>query len=159
MADFNPAVENLLRKEGGFAPRDNRAGSVNFGITAQFLRCIRHPKKPAELTREEAIELYRLHFWTPARCEAIRDQAAAELFFEAAVNMGLPQATRLLQRAASVEADGRIGPVTLHAVNSYQPAEFCQRFRQQALDFYEQLAASDSEYADDLKGWKARIGL
>jgi lysozyme family protein len=158
MANFDIAVEHLLRKEGGYAPRDNQAGSVNFGITEHFLRRINHPKKPKGLTREEAIRIYYFWFWIPSKAGSLFDQELAELYFEAVVNMGQKQAAILLQRAAGVEEDGIIGPLTLKAVNWTRADLLATRFRAVLLKFYEDLAARSPEYADDLAGWKARIG-
>lgn len=165
MADFHLAVSHLLRKEGGFAPSDNGAGAVNFGITKRFLALIGDHREPAALSVADATELYRQHFWEPNLCGRINDQAIAEMLFEACANMGPYQATAALQRALGLTGDaldGRMGPQTVATVNREAPRDgtLLSRFRANLFGHYQRLAEINPKlYADDLAGWKARLGL
>jgi lysozyme family protein len=48
--------------------------------------------------------------------------------FDAAVNCGTVQAALFVQRAAGVEDDGHLGPVSIAAVNAMPPDRFIRRF-------------------------------
>jgi len=171
MAEFDSAVEKLLELEGGFAPADNNAGAVNFGITQQFLRSIGRPATVEDvraLTREEAIALYREYFWDRLRIGEIRDQRVAEMLFFAAVNMGprypiryLQEALRELRRLRDVQVDGAIGPQTLSALNGLGPngtRAVVLSLKQKLQARYRDLAERNPAlYGDDLRGWLARL--
>jgi len=124
---FDQVVEFTLRHEGGLTqdPLDP-GGLTNFGISQRAFPDL----DVAALTREEAIEIYRAHYWRPLRCDELPAQVAI-LLFECGVNQGVPTATRLLQLAVGVRADGRIGPATLEAVRRHPhddlAAELCAR--------------------------------
>jgi len=169
MADFQSAVEKLLKLEGGFAAADNNAGAVNFGITQQFLRSIGRPATLEDvrtLTREEAIALYREYFWDKLRIGEIHDQRLAEMLFFAAVNMGPSRPIRYLQEALrelrrDVQVDGAIGPQTLSALNGLDVNEtkaVVLSLKQRLQARYRDLAQRNPAlYGDDLRGWLARL--
>ena len=169
MAEFDSAVEKLLKLEDGFAPADNNAGAVNFGITQQFLRSIGRPATVEDvraLTREEAIALYREYFWDRLRISEIRDQRLAEVLFFAVVNMGPSRPVRYLQQGlcelrSKVNVDGVIGPRTLAAINKLGPnqsAALLLSLKQKLLARYRELAERNPAlYGDDLRGWLARL--
>jgi hypothetical protein len=60
------------------------------------------------------------------------------------------------------DVDGVVGLQTLGAINSVQPDEasdFLRRYKSKLLERYEHLARKNpGKYADDLKGWKKRLG-
>jgi lysozyme family protein len=172
MADFQKALAILLSHEGGFAPQDNTAGAVNFGITARFLKSLGLPHSTADvraLTKERASGLYAMHFWNPLRLKDVKDQKLATLIFSMAVNMGPKKAVRLLQAALNnlseckgkperLAVDGALGPKTIAAVNGQLAEDVVGAFRKTAEGEYRRLAeANPSLYGDDLKGWLKRL--
>ena len=170
MADFERAMERLLALEGGFAARDNTAGAVNFGITQRFLRLIGRPASIEDvraLRREQAIELYKEYFWDRQRIGEIDHQRLAEAYFLASVNMGPRAASLALQQSlgalrGALVVDGVVGQQTIRALNALTPQEaetVLEGYLRRLRMHYEQLArANPAEYADDLAGWKARLG-
>lgn len=95
MAQFGPAVELILKHEGGYTPGlpNDPGGETNFGISKRS-----YPNEDIKaLTRERAIEIYRQDFW---RFDAVQDQALANCLLDAAVNQGPGAAQQLLNQAA-----------------------------------------------------------
>ena len=68
MAEFGPAIEPLLKLEGGYAPEDSGAGSVNYGMTARYLRSIGDSRHPEDLDIADAIWINRQCFWNRLAC-------------------------------------------------------------------------------------------
>lgn len=129
---FATALAHVLKMEGGFSddPYDP-GGPTNFGITlrtyATFVGKTVEASSLAALTGElrsispaTVQTIYRQRYWVPAHCADL--PPGLDLFhFDAAVNHGVSGATRLLQEALNVEADGEIGPLTRRAINMADP--------------------------------------
>jgi hypothetical protein len=163
-ADFNAAVAVVLKHEGGYL-EDHTTGEISkFGLTAEFLRSIGRPHDRdsiRNLSREQAIQIYREHWWERYGFERLQDQRLATKFFDLAVNLGPQRATRLLQQAlvhcgARVEVDGLLGERTIAAANE-APAEcVLGHLRALAAEHYRSLAAKDPKYLPYLEGWLKR---
>jgi len=110
-AAFDAAFDILIGHEGGYSnnPRDP-GGETRFGISKRS-----YPREDIKnLTVERAKEIYRRDYWRPIRGDELVAPLAL-LVFDAAVNNGVGQAIRWLQRAARVPVDGDLGPVTIAA--------------------------------------------
>lgn len=127
---FERAVSVVLEKEGGFVddPRDP-GGITNFGISIKFAGSVNldidgDGKTTGEdiraLTREQAVELYRKHFWLPLRCHDLGDPGLALMVFDGGVNQGVRTVAKRLQRAAGAADDGIVGPQTIKAVKKWE---------------------------------------
>jgi lysozyme family protein len=84
----------VLAHEGGYTPGlpDDPGGETNFGISKRS-----YPQLDIKnLSREDAIEIYRRDFW---HYDAIEDQALANCVFDCAVNQGPKTASRLLTKS------------------------------------------------------------
>src|SRR5690606_3267043 len=116
---FRRAVEVVLQHEGGYAndPRDP-GGETKWGISKRS-----YPHLDiANLTREEAIEIYRRDWWQRYGYGRIDDADVAAKVMDLAIKMGPATAHRLLQEAlvfvgCPVAVDGIIGPQTIGAAN------------------------------------------
>lgn len=182
MAEFAPAVEKTLRAEGGFAHVAATGEVVNFGVTHWFLRGIDGSKIPRNvpasmdeiqrvrnLRKDQAVEIYRQHFWDANRCSEIHDQAIAERLFDLSVNTGTGTAAKMLQRAVnvaiwpeSIAEDGKIGPKTIAAVNDltkYDGKDLLNGLKAEAAKHYRRLAHEKPVLADNLPGWLSRLQL
>ena len=73
--------------------------------------------------------------------------------FDTAVNSGVGQAARWLQRAVGVQADGVIGPVTLKAVAEIGADSVCRSIIAQRL----RLLTALPSWPSFGKGWARRI--
>lgn len=157
--DFQKAVEFILELEGGghvaSHPRDP-GGLTKYGISLRA-----HPELGPEgirnLTREQAIDIYRIKYWIPLRLNRFSPRLALPLF-DAAVNHGIRAAGELLQKAlnhlgAGLEVDGIMGEKTVKAAKSYPPRRVLSAFLVERLRFYRSLDTYDVFGA----GWEKRI--
>ena len=163
-ADFNAAVAVVLGHEGGYL-EDHATGEISkFGLTAEFLRSIGLPHDRdsiRSLTREQAIAIYREHWWEKYGFERLQDQRLATKFFDLAVNLGPQRATRLLQQAlvrcgAQLTVDGLLGERTIAAANEAPVECVLSHLRALAAEHYRTLAAKDPKYLPYLEGWLKR---
>lgn len=150
-AAFGLAVGFVLRKEieGGYVndPRDP-GGETNFGISKRAYPNV----NIAELTRDEAIEIYHRDYWLAAHCDKLPNLIAV-CVFDAAVNQGVGAATRLLQKAARVAVDGQIGPKTLRAVHQADTHDLMVEYLGWRLHRY----ANTNNAFVYMRGWSNRI--
>ena len=150
------AVNKVISLEGGYVnDPDDSGGATKFGISQRSYPNI----DIRNLTRQEAIEIYRRDFWEPNHYGEIIHQPLAEKIFDMAVNMGAKTANRLLQksynaimRSRAIQEDGIIGPITIRAINDYPyPDWLLAVLRLQAIEYYLQLR--NQKY---LAGWIKR---
>lgn len=126
--DFDTAFDRLLGHEGGFSDhKDDPGGKTRFGVTEAVARANGYKGDMRDLPKEVAKDIYRRLYWNPCRCD---DLPAAIRFdvFDAAVNSGVVQAIKWLQRAIGATADGLIGPVTLKAAANANPDAVRRQF-------------------------------
>ena len=149
MKAFDLLVERVLSHEGGYVndPRDP-GQETRWGISKRA-----YPHLDIRnLTRAQAIDIYRRDFWQRVRGDELPREFAFQAL-DAAVNHGIGNAVRWMQRAAGVADDGVIGPVTLAAVQRAQPADLVLRFNAERLRFYAKLTT----FATFGRGWVNRV--
>ena len=119
MGMFDYFIERVLTHEGGYVndPRDP-GQETRWGISKRSYPAV----DIRNLTRAQAIDIYRRDFWQRVRGDELPREFAFQAL-DAAVNHGIGNAVRWMQRAAGVADDGVIGPVTLAAVQRAQPAD------------------------------------
>lgn len=111
---FDKAVQFVLSQEGDFSddPQD-AGGATRWGISHRS-----YPELDiANLTREQAIDIYKKDFWDHCHCAELPDGLDL-LVFDAAVNQGQTKAVLMLQQALKVTADGVIGAITIRAAQN-----------------------------------------
>ncbi len=176
MAEFEPALAVVFEHEGGhhggYGGRD-RGGATYYGISLRFLQGLGpdgdldHDGDVdafdiAAMTPQQAADLLYGHFWTPMGLSEVVDQGLGTKLFDLGVNMGPTQAAFLDQRAVNtygarrVVVDGRLGPITRHAMNVSHAGRLVRGLRLLALDFYRSLVAKHPEQAIWLNGWELR---
>ncbi len=135
MDAFDKALAFVLKHEGGYVndPRDP-GGETNFGICKAS-----YPSVDIKaLTRDAAAAIYRRDYWDRAGCGNL-PPGVAVLHFDTAVNQGPGAAAKFLQLAAGVEADGKIGPKTLAAVQRAKSADLLTEYTARRADHYGRL--------------------
>lgn len=91
MTDFEKSVEFVLRWEGGYVnDPDDPGGETNWGISKRSYPHL----EIKNLTREEAIEIYRKDFWEASGCQA-QEWPVNLVFFDTAVHLGVKKAAFL----------------------------------------------------------------
>jgi len=114
MSDFHRAVQIVLEHEAGYVDHpDDPGGETNFGISKS-----RYPQLDIKnLTKKDAVDIYRRDFWDACRCDEINWPLNLYLF-DSAVNQGVSKAITVLQVAIRVKVDGVLGPKTIEAANA-----------------------------------------
>jgi len=126
-------IDALIDREGGYVnhPAD-KGGPTCFGITEAVARAHGYRGAMRQLSRGEAVEIYRRLYWLRPRFDEVakRSPRVAGELFDTGANMGPAVAATFMQRAltalnrngkdyADLVPDGRIGEVTLCALDTF----------------------------------------
>lgn len=151
--NFDAAFKKLLGHEGEFSDHpDDPGGKTRYGITEAVAREVGYRGDMRELPLDLAKRIYLERYWGPAGCEAVPDALRFQLF-DMAVNSGVRQAIKTLQRAVGAFEDGVLGPKTLLAISSMPAAKIVARFNGVRLAFM----AGLSNWPSFSRGWALRI--
>jgi lysozyme family protein len=167
MAQFKQAIPRILVWEGTYVnDPDDLGGETNHGITDKLDGTVdgwvdidgdgKPDVRIKELTKEQAIEIYKRRFWDVIKGDQINSQAIATIIFDGYVNMGVP-AIRMIQRLAFVKTDGRIGPQTLAAINTADEKSLYNNYKLERIAYYKRIADRRPQNRKFLKGWLRRI--
>ena len=150
---FIQIFNSLIGHVGGYVndPRDP-GGETNWGITKRTAQANGYQGSMRAMTREQAYKIYYSAFWLRYQCDKMPDAVAFQ-FFDAAVNHGLGNASRMLQRAVNVADDGIIGNMTIAAIKKMAISDVIMRLNAERLEFYCKL----STFATFGKGWVRRV--
>lgn len=162
VGDFRRALDLVLQSEGGYVddPAD-RGGATNLGVTQATYDAwrARHGwrlQSVALIKYDEAAAIYWRDYWTPACCDRI-PWPLSLIHFDAAVNTGVGEAARLLQRALGIPIDGMIGQLTLSRCAPAGPRD-CYRLLLERAFHYRAIAHGDPTQQKFLAGgWLARL--
>lgn len=150
---FEQAFERLIGQEGGYVNHpDDPGGETNWGITKRTALEAGYHGNMRDLTRDQARDIYRYAYWNRARCDRY-DGAIGFQLFDIAVNSGIGNAIRMLQRAAGVADDGDIGKVTLSAIAEFKPLDLIALLNAERQEFYCKL----STFSTFGRGWSRRV--
>ncbi len=166
MERFKKFLKIIEKNEGYFADIKNDKGGMTYaGIASTF-----HPdwggweivKKHLPLKQNEKIEdpeldkmieeFYEKEYWLPSKADQIEEDLLSLHYFDFAVNSGLRQAAKSLQKTIGVVVDGLVGPKTLSAVNA---RKWALEFISTREDFYKSIAKGSNE--SFLSGWLKRV--
>jgi lysozyme family protein len=149
MDKFTVAINRLLSNEGGYTDgKGDPGGETKFGISKRSYPGL----NIKELTREQAVALYRRDFWDRADLEGLPLGISFQML-DFAVNSGNTTALRAIQRAVDVADDGHVGPVTLAAINQAEPHDLIMRFLGERIIFM----TNCQNWPAAGKGWARRI--
>jgi lysozyme family protein len=105
-----------------------------------------------ELPLDAARLIYRAAYWDAVRADEL-PAGVRYAVFDAAVNSGVRQAVRWLQRALGVSDDGVLGPRTMASAQAQDPEALLRRMLAQRLNFMTSL----STWPSFGRGWARRI--
>lgn len=150
---FDQAFHLLLGHEGAYSNHPNDpGGETMWGVTIAVARAYGYTGPMRELPVDTAKAIYRRDYWDAVRADEL-PAALRYPLFDAAVNSGVGQAVRWLQRALMVADDGRLGPITLRAAQQSSPEVVRRRMLAQRLRFMTNL----SGWPSFSRGWARRI--
>lgn len=130
MAEFEPAVEYVLGNERGLVNNSaDPGGLTNFGISQAT-----YPHLDIRnLTRDEAIEIYRRDYW---KFGAFTSQRVATKMLDIYVNLPPAHAIRLLQLSLLTIADGVLGPQTIEMANTADEGALIDELKARLVKYY-----------------------
>lgn len=146
---FETAVNRVLGNEGGYVWNiSDPGGETKWGISKR-----QYPNlNIKELTKEDAKKIYKQDFWDRIDGDELPEDVGFQVF-DAAVNHGIGNAIRMLQRAIGVVDDGHFGPLSHAGVRRLAHVDVVLRFNAERLNFYTKL----STWPSFGKGWVNRV--
>lgn len=151
--NFDQAFDRLIGNEGGYSfNAADPGGETMWGVTARVARASGYSGDMKALPRETAAAIYKARYWDTISAEVLPEVLRFEVF-DAAVNSGVQQGVRWLQRAAGVTDDGILGPMTLAAVHGGDPMRLALAFNGERLDMMTSLPT----WGSFGRGWARRI--
>jgi len=151
--NFLTAFEKLLKHEGGFSNhKDDRGGATRYGVTEAVAREAGYRGDMRELPLDLAQRIYKDRYWDAVQAESLPPDVRY-IVFDGAVNSGVVQSAKWLQRACGVKDDGVIGPITIRAASSLHSDGLKRRILAQRLRFM----ASLPNWPAFSRGWSNRI--
>ncbi|WP_313043247.1 glycoside hydrolase family 108 protein [Acinetobacter sp.] len=150
---FDQIFERCMGHEGGYVnnPKDP-GGETNWGVTIGTARANGYHGAMRSMTRLQAKEIYRKAFWERAKCAQYHSALSFQLF-DTAINHGIGNAIRILQRAVDVADDGAVGKFTLGAINEKSIDDVLVLFNAERLEFYTKLQT----FPTFGRGWTRRV--
>lgn len=151
--NFDSAFHKLLGHEGGYGNHpDDPGGATCWGVTEQVARASGYTGDMRQLPVEVAKDIYRQKYWDAVRADEL-PAAVRYQVFDAAVNSGVGQSIRWLQRALGVADDGKLGAVTLGKAHTEDPQALVRKLLAQRLRFMTDL----KNWPSFSRGWARRI--
>lgn len=151
--NFDTAFNKLLGIEGDYSDHpSDPGGKTRWGVTEAVAREVGYKGDMRELPVDLAKRIYLEKFWTPIKAEEL-PVGIRYTVFDGAVNSGVGQSIKWLQRALGVVDDGVIGPKTLAAANAQNADALRMRILASRLRFMSEL----STWPAFGRGWARRI--
>jgi len=164
---FDKALDFVLEREGGFVhDPDDPGGATHSGVTqatydlyrTEDLRSVTMPV--AEITPDEVSDIYRRRYWLASRSDLV-PWPLYLVHFDCAVNMGVTQSVRFLQRVAGTTVDGVVGPMTMQAIARVIEQglvyDAAYEYIWLRLDAYRRIAQDRPRSLKFLPGWIRRL--
>lgn len=170
MANYNNFIDTISQIEGGYQNLKWDKGNfnslgenvgTNFGISARvYETTLKRPPTVADMkaiTPYQAIEFYRSDYWNQLNANGINSQMIAETFIDHAINGGQRTAAKLMQKTLNTSfdkklvVDGKIGVLSLSAINTVNELELFKAFNDARLNAYRQIGGNG------VKSWENRV--
>ncbi|MFW2801542.1 glycoside hydrolase family 108 protein [Acinetobacter baumannii] len=152
---FQDALKRVLQHEGGYVnhPSDP-GGETNYGITKSVARQYGYKGSMKDIPMDIVEKIYKNQYWDAMSCDSFPFSVGFQLF-DAAVNHGLLNSRKLLQRAVGVKDDGIVGSLTLAAVRKQPQFALISLFNSKRIEFYTKISTFNAFG----KGWMARVAV
>ena len=161
MSMFSESFRRVFDNEGGYT-KDRRdrgnwtSGKVGVGAlkgTKYGISAMTYPHLDIKnLSLNRARDIYYRDWWEKLQMGTLPKVLQYQMF-DAAINHGMFNATKILQRAVGVNADGKIGRVTMNAVMKHDNNDILLLFLSERLAFMTRVKTW-KVYG---KGWARRI--
>jgi len=167
MANVNILVPFILRWEGGYVndPVD-KGGATNMGVTIATWRSVGYDKDGDGdidvadlklLTKEDVVNrVLKPHYWDRWKADQIESQSVANILVDWVWGSGV-HGIKIPQRVLGVAQDGKVGPITLAAVNSQDPRVFFDKIKAEREAFFNRIVQNNASQKRFIKGWLNRL--
>lgn len=162
---FASSLPIILRHEGGYVnDPDDRGGATNKGITQSVYDSYRvskslEPRPVRDISDGEVEDIYHRNYWLDGLCDRLPAPLAL-VHFDFAVNAGITQAFRTLQRVLGVEADGKFGPKSFealgNAIRDRGVTALVDAYSDERVAFYISITERRPTNLKFLRGWYLR---
>lgn len=175
MSDFDAAVQEVIKREGGFSNDSNDpGGATKYGISLRFLKeqgiDFNHDSHfdiddVKNMTPQNAKDIYKMYWWDKFSYGTINDQALALKIFDFSVNAGPHIAHVVAQEAVNslishgIAEDGLLGALSFHYLNSLHPDQLLDNYKRHQEIYYENLVAKNPKLSKFLHGWLRRAEM
>ena len=150
---FQDALKRVLQHEGGYVDHpSDPGGETNYGITKAVARNYGYSGSMRNIPADVVEKIYKNQYWDAMSCDNFPFAVAFQLF-DAAVNHGLLNARKIIQRAVGVKDDGVIGSISLAAIRKMPQCLFIYTFHAERIQFYTKI----STFNTFGKGWMNRM--
>jgi lysozyme family protein len=159
MSEFERSLKKVLTHEGGYIhhPKDP-GGATNQGVTQRVYDDYRRQhggpiRSVKDLTNSERDTIYRQRYWNLIKGDLL-PAGISYVVFDGAVNSGVSQSVKWLQRALGIKADGVLGPATLTAIQQINDHDaLIARIVERRMKFLKALKT----WKTFGKGWTRRV--
>ena len=156
--NYQASLNHVLQSEGGWS--DNPAdpgGATMKGITlSTYQKWKGNPHISKDdlkaISDQDVYDLYKQNYWDKVKGDDL-PSGVDYAVFDASVNMGVDRASKLIQEAAGVPADGVIGNGTLQVIKNANPIDLINKFSDEKDAFYKSLPT----FGTFGKGWLNRV--
>lgn len=168
MNRYHSIIERVVENEGGYVddPYDT-GGATKYGISLRFYRDS-IDREAAEsdiqtLTKEEAIDIYHIHWWNKYGYGYINDDELSYKIMDISINIGPSRAHKLAQKSYNnisedkLSIDGILGAKSYAAINSKYSNIFLEAFRSECVEFYIGRCEDKHHKIKWLQGWINRL--
>jgi len=156
-------INRILTSEGGYTSDRHDAGNWTDGVvgggtlkgTKFGISAAAYPMLDiVNLTREQAIEIYRNDYWLKIHGDTL-PEAVAFGVLDGAVNSGVSRSVAWLQRAAGVLGDGVWGQQTSAAIAVSNPIQLLLKYTSYRLKFM----TDTMGWKNYSSGWARRVAV
>lgn len=166
MADVRKLAPFILKWEGGFVndPAD-LGGATNMGVTIgtykEYCKKKGKPEPTVEdlknLSREEWTDILKAFYWNRWKADQIHNQSIANILVDWVWASGA-HGIKKPQAMLGINADGKVGPATLAAINNYpSQRDLFDKIKQLRLDFVDNICHARPANEKFRNGWCNRI--
>ncbi|MBF9222685.1 glycoside hydrolase family 108 protein [Hymenobacter ruricola] len=109
---------------------------------------------------ENIKQFYQALYWNPLRLNEVESQSVAEQLADHGVNAGISRPAKMLQfllsteYGAAIQVDGKIGPLTIEALNSTLPPLFYLSLVEMRRAFYYYRAGCPLTSTPNMAAWR-----
>jgi lysozyme family protein len=154
--NFERCLSDVLKHEGGWSDHpSDPGGATQKGVTIGTYRRYKPGATKEDLrniTDADLQRIYRDSYWDKVRGDDL-PSGVDYAVMDFAVNSGPARAAMFLQEIVGVASDGKIGPLTLKAIDGWDAVALIEALTAKRLAFLKKL----STWTTFGKGWSSRV--